>query len=355
MEDLLRVQTAPPRLAALLDQDEYGDADDAGAEDGLSRTTSRRIRRQASAGSGGTGLAGLGGLRGPHSAPAGFGPRMAGGGARQGSGRRSSNMERTSLPTVLPYGAVIHFKNYAVMPSSAAAPWKAGAQQTSTGTGFYIGSQLILNNSHVISYQTSLRLKRHGKPGDFAGKLLCTSTMCDLALVTVEDAAFFEDVPAVAMQAAVPAMDATVVVIGYPASSGEGAKSVTLTRGVVSNVQMLDLSLASREPNPTQLAVQIDAAINSGNSGGPVFNPATGECVGVAFAGPAASSGAQGVGWVIPTTVVKLFVDRFNTTGADNFGFLPQCGFDVDQVCMPQYGCPIASRSSTALNPAPPC
>jgi S1-C subfamily serine protease len=281
MDGLRQVHTWAPSATARLD--EYDDApDDAEfAElDGLSKTTSRRIRRQAGleSNSGGR-LAGV--WSGP-AATQGFSPEMAGAGV----GRRSSNMDRSSLSTrTVPYGAVIHFKNYSVAPSAATTPWKAGPQRTSTGTGFYIGSQLILTNSHVIRNQTSLRLKRHGKPGNFAGKLLCNSTMCDLALVTVEDASFFEDVPAVDMQDAVPALDATVVVIGYPASSGEGAKSVTLTRGVVSNVQMLDLSLKST--NPTQLAVQIDAAINPGNSGGPVFNPATGECVGVAFAGPA--------------------------------------------------------------------
>ena len=61
-------------------------------------------------------------------------------------------------------------------------------------------------------------------------------------------------------------MDDTVVAVGYPL----GAKSVTITRGVVSNVAMADLSL--RRMNPQQLQVQIDAAINPGNSGGPVFN-----------------------------------------------------------------------------------
>lgn len=67
------------------------------------------------------------------------------------------------------------------------------------------------------------------------------------------------------------------------------ASSVTLTRGVVSNVHLKDLSLSTLSEE--QLCVQIDAAINPGNSGGPVFNQETHNVVGVAFAGMADAEG----------------------------------------------------------------
>ena len=62
------------------------------------------------------------------------------------------------------------------------------------------------------------------------------------------------------------------------------------------------------------LGVQIDAAINSGNSGGPVFNK-RGQCVGIAFQ---ALSGRdiENVGYIIPTPVVNHFLNDYlkNTT-----------------------------------------
>ena len=63
-----------------------------------------------------------------------------------------------------------------------------------------------------------------------------------------------------------------------------GATSVTLTRGVVSNVQLSDLTLVPGL-GEEMLVVQIDAAINPGNSGGPVFDADTKKAVGVAFSG----------------------------------------------------------------------
>ena len=252
-----------------------------------------------------------------------------------GSGleRIGSNVARAELPPSIAFGAVVHFTNHSVSPSQLHA-WKAGAAKTYTGTGFYMGNKMIITNSHVIHNQTSLRLKRHGQPGNFAGRLLCESELCDLALITVDDDSFWAELPVVTLQDEVPELDATVVVVGYPASSGSGAKSVTVTRGVVSNVQMLDLSLSrAKTRNMPQLAVQIDAAINPGNSGGPVFNAETCAVVGVAFAG----GSAQGHGLIIPIPVVKNFIAMYEKTSATNFGLLPELGFEWDQLVKPAF------------------
>lgn len=162
------------------------------------------------------------------------------------------------------------------------------------GTGFHIGGGRIITNSHVIRNHTSLRLSRHGKPGNFAGRVLCDGRLVDLALVTVDDRDFFENLPIVSFQQEVPNLDDTVVAVGYPL----GAQSVTLTRGVVSNVQLKDLTL-SYKGGEQQLVVQIDAAINPGNSGGPVFSQATALAVGVAFAG---RSGAEGEHYLLSSS-----------------------------------------------------
>ena len=189
--------------------------------------------------------------------------------------RVQRNLSTNSLPVAsgdgggeldeLPFEAVIHFTNSDAM-LDLASPWKVLAPNISTGTGFFIGNKRILTNRHVIANATSLRVFKHGKPGNYEAHVLCESAVCDLALVTVSDEAFWENLPAVRFQERVPDLDDTVVAVGYPL----GASSVTLTRGVVSNVALSDLSLSRLQEK--QCCVQIDAAINPGNSGGPVFN-----------------------------------------------------------------------------------
>ena len=158
----------------------------------------------------------------------------------------------------LPFEAVIHFTNSDAI-LNLSAPWKVNAPTTSTGTGFAIGNKRILTNCHVVHGNTSLRVFKHGVAGNFPARVLCESAVCDLALVTVDDETFWRGLPSVSFQEHVPNLDDTVCAVGYPL----GATSVTLTRGVVSNVKLSDLSLTDMQEH--QLTVQIDAAINPGN------------------------------------------------------------------------------------------
>jgi S1-C subfamily serine protease len=61
------------------------------------------------------------------------------------------------------------------------------------------------------------------------------------------------------------------------------------------------------------LGIQIDAAINGGNSGGPVFNK-RGQCCGIAFQGLSGSD-VENVGYVIPTPVVHHFLSDYVENG----------------------------------------
>lgn len=62
------------------------------------------------------------------------------------------------------------------------------------------------------------------------------------------------------------------------------------------------------------LLLQIDAAINSGNSGGPAFND-KGECVGIAFQS-LKHEDVENIGYVIPTPVIKHFIQDYEKNGA---------------------------------------
>lgn len=231
-------------------------------------------------------------------------------------GHTSKGPNKVVVPEIL-YGAVIHFTTHYVNPQLL-RPWKMGDPHTCTGTGFFIGDRRIVTNSHVVHNHTSIRLERHGQPGNFAGRVLCESEVCDLALLTVDDDDFWSGMPCVKFQDAVPELDDTVLAVGYPL----GSLTVTVTRGVVSAVKMMDLSLTRQSPE--QLTVQIDAAINPGNSGGPVFNNQTKEVVGVAFSSNTKS--AEGTGFIIPVPVIRLFLSTYETSKNPQFGLLPELG-----------------------------
>ncbi len=67
----------------------------------------------------------------------------------------------------------------------------------------------------------------------------------------------------------------------------------------------------------TALAITVDAAINSGNSGGPVMNQ-KGELVGVAFQ---ALEGAEAIGHIVPPFVIRHFLSGIQKFGEKYQGF----------------------------------
>merc|ERR1712194_430376 len=103
----------------------------------------------------------------------------------------------------------------------------------------------------------------------------------------------------VALSAKVPHLEDDVLCVGFPL----GGDTISVTSGVISRIEVTTYTQASHE----LLGIQIDAAINSGNSGGPAFN-ARGECVGVAFQSMGAEE-AENIGYVIPTVVVMHFLN----------------------------------------------
>ena len=172
--------------------------------------------------------------------------------ARPAWQRSSSNFSRAELdPEQITFGALVHFTTHSALQNFI-KPWQMRPPSAATGTGFCIGERRILTNSHVIHGGTSIRVERHGRSGNFAARVLCEGEMCDLALVTVDEDEFWEDLPSVVFQDEVPALDDTVIAVGYPL----GATSITVTRGVVSNVQMKDLTLRGWDDEQQLLAVQ---------------------------------------------------------------------------------------------------
>ncbi|RLN11502.1 protease Do-like 9 [Panicum miliaceum] len=183
-------------------------------------------------------------------------------------------------------------------------PWQRKRQYSSSSSGFIIGGRRVLTNAHSVEHHTQVKLKKRGSDTKYLATVLAIGTECDIAMLTVEDDEFWKGVTPVEF-GSLPALQDAVTVVGYPI----GGDTISVTSGVVSRIEILSYVHGSTELP----GLQIDAAINSGNSGGPAFND-KGKCVGIAFQS-LKHEDAENIGYVIPTPVIKHFIEDYEKTG----------------------------------------
>lgn len=165
------------------------------------------------------------------------------------------------------------------------------ATAESAGTGIvYDDAGHILTNAHVVDGATSIRVTTEDGR-ELEAVLIGADAAADIAVLAVEPAADLQ--PAEPATAGTTAVGDPVVAIGN-ALALDG--SLTVTQGIVS---ALDRSIDTDSGVLTHL-VQTDAAISSGNSGGPLVN-ADGQVVGVntAVAASSATTTASNIGFAI--------------------------------------------------------
>jgi S1-C subfamily serine protease len=185
-------------------------------------------------------------------------------------------------------------------------PWNPGNIGRGTGTGFVIAGNLVMTNAHVVSNARFLGVNKEGNSKIFPARVQFVAHDCDLAILAIEDASFFDGMTALDF-GDIPKLDSTVVACGYPI----GGSRMSVTRGIVSRVEFNTYSHSSLD---SHLTIQIDAAINPGNSGGPVMQG--GKVVGVAFQGLTV---AQNTGYMIPTPVVRRFLKDVEDGNYDGY------------------------------------
>ena len=181
----------------------------------------------------------------------------------------------------------------------------------STGSGFVIDAEngYILTNFHVVEGSEDIAVT-FSNSDSYTATLLGGDTINDVAVlkVTAKD---LKNVT-VGNSDNIKIGD-DVLVIGNPL----GDLTFTLTKGIVSGT---DRTISTGEYNIDTF--QTDAAINSGNSGGPAFD-ATGAVIGIASAKYAAT-GVEGIGFCIPINdameIAKDLVLHGYVTGRPNFG-----------------------------------
>jgi len=185
-------------------------------------------------------------------------------------------------------------------------PWKQGEMARGVGTGFIIAGKRILTNAHNVSNLRYLEVKKQNVAKRFIAKVAFIGHDCDLAIVDVEEASFYDDMIPLEL-GGIPKVNSSVTTCGFPV----GGRQVSITEGVVSRIEVGNYSHTQADMH---LLVQTDAAINPGNSGGPVIQ--NGKVVGVAFQGLQA---AESIGYMIPTTVIQHFLKDIEDGTYDGF------------------------------------
>jgi S1-C subfamily serine protease len=201
------------------------------------------------------------------------------------------------------------------------APWRFDAVRRMGGSGFVIKGKRIMTNAHVVSWGRQIIVRRYQDPRPYPAEVEYIGHDCDLAVLTVQDERFFENLDPLAL-GELPKVRSTVVTYGYPA----GGEEISYTRGVVSRVE---LETYAHIGNRRLLSVQTDAAINPGNSGGPVIQDD--KVVGVAFQG---IPGLENAGFFIPPPVIEHFLKDVEDKHYDGF---PNAGVRVVECQNPAY------------------
>ena len=173
-------------------------------------------------------------------------------------------------------------------------PWTKQAASDATGTGIIIEGNRILTNAHVVAYASQVQVQANQSGTKISATVEAIASGIDLAILKLDDESLFDGRPPVPRANALPDVKEPVMAYGYPT----GGSNLSITKGIVSRIEF-----AVYNGWTSGLRIQIDAAINAGNSGGPAVSGD--KMIGLAFS---RLGGAQNIGYIIPNEEVELFL-----------------------------------------------
>src|SRR6202789_4188121 len=174
-------------------------------------------------------------------------------------------------------------------------PWTKQAPSEVSGSGVVIEGRRILTNAHVVLYATQVQIQANAAGDKVPATVVAVAPGIDLAVLKLDDAAFFDTHPPVARASKLPQIKDAVLAYGFPT----GGNSLSITKGIVSRIEFVSYNYPR-----SGLRIQVDAAINPGNSGGPAI--AGDKMIGLAFSKLGGDS--QNIGYIIPNEEVDLFL-----------------------------------------------
>lgn len=215
----------------------------------------------------------------------------------------------------------------------------AGATALGAGSGFFISADgYIVTNNHVVADAVEITVKLADER-ELTARVIGRDESTDLAVIKVDGS----DFPFVSFEeTAQPRVGDWVIAVGNPFGLGG-----TATAGIVSAQGRNQLDNST----PYTDYIQIDAAINRGNSGGPTFD-IYGRVIGVNSAILSPTGGSVGIGFAIPASVAKPITDRLMRGETIQRGYLGVEIGPIDRQTQAAMG--LDSRNGAYINSITP-
>jgi putative serine protease PepD len=181
---------------------------------------------------------------------------------------------------------------------------EAGGQRTATGSGIELSSAgLLVTNDHVVDGASAVTVSLDGEKGTTRrATVLAVDRSKDLALLRISPEGMTLHPLSLADSSSTQVGDAAYAI------GGPYGLNWTLTTGVVSAVNR---QIQAPDEATISHVIQTDAALNPGNSGGPLIN-SSGAVIGInsQIATATGGGGSTGVGFAISSNTVKAFLQR---------------------------------------------
>lgn len=248
-----------------------------------------------------------------------------GGASKLASNEKGKKGEKNFTLPDLPPDHPLHdfFKNLPKEFGQEARPKIVQGQ----GSGFVITPDgYVVTNNHVIDGATKIQVSFDNDETKYDAKLVGTDPRTDVALIKIESNKTF---PTVKLADKEPRVGDWALAVGNPFGLGG-----TVTAGIVS-------ALARDIGSGPYDYLQIDAAVNRGNSGGPTVN-LDGDVIGVNTAIFSPSGGNVGIAFAVPAKTVKEVVKQLKADGSVSRGWLGVKIQNVDEDTAASIGLPEA-------------
>lgn len=173
-------------------------------------------------------------------------------------------------------------------------PWTKAGPSKSSGSGVVIAGPRILTNAHVVMHASEVLVQLRQGGDQHVAKVTAIAPGIDLAIVELNDPAGLDGITPLSLATELPKAKSHISVYGYPT----GGNDLSVTDGIVSRIEFTGYNYGA-----TGVRIQVDAALNPGNSGGPAIQD--GKIAGLVFS---KIQEADNIGYLIPPEEIELFL-----------------------------------------------